>query len=79
MLTNNVNMSHFLEAERMGSLMCVCIAPALAPAVKYPISDLNVESIPSYYLSLGSFSYMHIFNELIEKFCVENGVLRGSY
>lgn len=72
-------MSHFLEAERMGSLMCVCIAPALAPAVKYPVSDLNVESIPSYYLSLGSFSYMHIFNELIEKFCVENGVLRGSY
>ena len=79
MLTNNVNALHFLEAERMGCVKCVCVAPALALALKYPVSDLNVEFIPSSLLSLGSFSRMHIINELVEQFCVENGVLGGPY
>lgn len=60
----------------MGALVCDYIAPALALALKYPVSDPNVEFIPSL-LSLVSFSCMHIINELLEQFCVENGVLRG--
>lgn len=58
--------------------MCDYLAPALAPALKYPVSHPNVEFIPSSLLSLVIFSCMHILNELLEQFCVY-GVLRGPY
>lgn len=57
-------MFHYLQAERMGGLVCDYIAPPLALALKYPVSDPDVEFVPSSLLSLVSFSCMHIIHKL---------------
>lgn len=43
----------------------------------YPVLDLNMEFIPAP-LCLGSFSHLHIINELVKQFCVENRELRAK-
>jgi len=58
-------MRYIFWRQRERDVEYVCMAPALSLALKDP----NVEFIPSLLLSLGSFSSVHIINELIEQ-CV---------